>query len=101
VALASSALPALGILTLALAWIVWPLLAYVDGAISLCAALPFAALATGDLSPLVAWAYYAGLTGAFWLRTRLPPLLRRSPAPATAATPRAAPSRNTTPRAAA
>ena len=58
VALAGASIPALGVVALTLSWIVWPLLAYVDGVIALCAALPFAALTVGDLSPILAWAYY-------------------------------------------
>ncbi|HEX6817080.1 MAG TPA: ComEC/Rec2 family competence protein, partial [Ktedonobacterales bacterium] len=71
VALASASVPALGIVAIALAWFVWPLLAYVDSAIALCASLPYAALTVGDLSPLVAWAYYAALSGAYALRIRI------------------------------
>ncbi len=70
-ALASASVPALGVVALALSWIVWPLLAYVDGVIALCAALPLAALTVGDLSPLFAWAYYAGLAGTLSIRSRL------------------------------
>ncbi len=93
VALASQALPALGILTddltLALAWIVWPLLAYVDGVIQLAAALPYAALAVGDLPAVVAWAYYAALAtvsrASVWLRSRF--RSRHAPLPVALPTP--------------
>jgi competence protein ComEC len=52
--------------TLALGWITWPLLWYVDRAIELCAALPFAALTVGDVPALAIFAYYAALALAVW-----------------------------------
>lgn len=61
------------LLTLALAWVTWPLLWLVDAAIALCAALPAAALPVGDLAGAVAWVYYALLVLLLW---RLAPRLR-------------------------
>jgi competence protein ComEC len=52
--------------TLALGWVAWPLLWYVDRAIELCAALPFAALTVGDIPALAIFAYYAALALAVW-----------------------------------
>ena len=65
---------ALTLPALALGWIVWPLLWLVDRVIEVCAALPAAALAVGDVPGAVAWVYYAALAGAVgWLA----PWLRR------------------------
>lgn len=66
---------ALAIPALALSWIVWPLLWLVDHVIEVCAALPLAALPTGDIPAPVAWVYYAALAGSVawfgpWLRRR-------------------------------
>jgi competence protein ComEC len=66
--------PLAGTLGLALAWVVWPLLAFVNGAIALCAALPGAFVMVGDMPAVLAALYYALLVGAVW---RLGPLLRR------------------------
>jgi len=66
--------PLAGTLGLALAWVVWPLLAFVNGAIALCAALPGAFVLVGDVPAVLAALYYAVLVGAVW---RLGPLLRR------------------------
>lgn len=52
------------LLALALAWIVWPLLWWVDAAIAACAALPLAALQTPSAPALLAALYYAALVGA-------------------------------------
>jgi competence protein ComEC len=66
--------PLFGGLALALSWVVWPLLWYVNAAIALCAALPGAALAVVGLPLVVAWIYYLLLVIGGW---RLAPLLRR------------------------
>jgi ComEC/Rec2-related protein len=66
--------PLFGGLALALSWVVWPLLWYVNAAIALCAALPGAALAVVGLPLVVAWIYYLLLAIGGW---RLAPLLRR------------------------
>lgn len=64
-----------GALALALSWVVWPLLWFVDNAISFCARLPFAALAVTSatnaaatvVAPLaMAGAYYGALALAFF-----------------------------------
>ena len=61
-------------LSLAVGWLLWPLLWFMDAVISFCASLPAAALAVPDASALLAWMYYAALACAlFWLA----PLLRR------------------------
>jgi competence protein ComEC len=52
--------------TLALGWIAWPLLWYVDRAIEVCAGLPFAALTVSDVPALAIFAYYAALMFAIW-----------------------------------
>lgn len=58
----------LAIPTLALGWVVWPLLWFVDAVIGLCAALPAAALAVPNVPGALAWAYYAVLGGGLrWL----------------------------------
>jgi len=49
---------------LALAWVVWPLLWWVDAAITTCALLPLAALQTPSAPALLAAVYYAALVGA-------------------------------------
>lgn len=46
---------------LALAWVVWPLLWWVNAAIAACAALPLAALQTPPAPALLAAVYYAAL----------------------------------------
>lgn len=52
-----------GLLSLQLAlicgWLVWPLLWYVTAAITWCAHVPGAYIIVTNLSPLVAWGYYA------------------------------------------
>jgi competence protein ComEC len=58
--------------TLTLGWIAWPLLWYVDRAIEVCAALPFAAFTVGDVPALAIFGYYAVL--AVW---GIPALLRQ------------------------
>jgi len=63
-----------GGLALALSWIVWPLLWYVNNAIAVCASLPGAALAVVGLPLVIAWTYYLLLIIGGW---RLAPLLRR------------------------
>ncbi len=65
---------ALGLaLSLAIGWVLWPLLWFMDTAIAICANLPAAALAVPDLSALVAWAYYVALAGILaWLGPLLP-----------------------------
>jgi competence protein ComEC len=65
-------------LALALSWVVWPLLWYVDNAIAICANLPGAALAAVGIPLVVAWGYYALLIVGGW---RLAPRLRRWSAP--------------------
>lgn len=60
--------------SLALSWVVWPLLWYVNSAIALCASLPGAALAVVGLPLTVAWGYYALIIVGSW---RLAPTLRR------------------------
>ncbi len=67
-------IPLFGILALALSWVVWPLLWYVNAAIALCASLPDAALAVVGLPLIVAWGYYLLLAIGGW---RMAPLLRR------------------------
>lgn len=61
-------LPAGGaaVLTMALAWVTWPLLWFVDTVIALCAGLPAAALATPALPAIVGWLYYAALAFVWW-----------------------------------
>ena len=49
---------------LALAWVVWPLLWWVDTAINVCASLPLAALQTPPAPALLAALYYAALVAA-------------------------------------
>lgn len=49
------------LLALALAWVVWPLLWWVNTAIAGCAALPFAALQTPPASAALAALYYVAL----------------------------------------
>ncbi|HEX8732899.1 MAG TPA: ComEC/Rec2 family competence protein, partial [Ktedonobacterales bacterium] len=49
---------------LAMAWVVWPLLWWVDAAIAACAALPLAALTAPPAPALLAALYYAALVGA-------------------------------------
>lgn len=60
-----------GAVALAVAWVAWPLLWFVDGVIAMCAVLPAAALVVPDLSPFVAWGYYVALAGAFWWAMRV------------------------------
>ena len=60
--------------TLALGWIAWPLLWYVDRAIELCAALPFAAITVSDVPALAIFAYYTALALTVW---GIPSLIRR------------------------
>jgi competence protein ComEC len=62
---------------LGLVWLVWPLLWLVDAVISLCAALPLAAVPVPSTLWALAWLYYAALAGALawlvpWLRRRQP-----------------------------
>ncbi|HUY79318.1 MAG TPA: ComEC/Rec2 family competence protein [Ktedonobacterales bacterium] len=66
--------PIAGALAVALSWVVWPLLWFVDNVINVCASLPFAALtvtgattaATSLIGPLaLAGAYYGALLAAF------------------------------------
>jgi competence protein ComEC len=64
-ALLTSAVGAL--LALALAWVTWPLLWYVDAAINACAALPAAALPVGDVPAFVALLYAAAFVITVWL----------------------------------
>ncbi|HEU5380209.1 MAG TPA: ComEC/Rec2 family competence protein [Ktedonobacteraceae bacterium] len=56
-----------GLLSMPLAlicgWLAWPLLWYVTTAISWCAHLPGAYVYITNLNPLLAWGYYALLTG--------------------------------------
>src|SRR6185312_9986770 len=66
--------PLFGGVALALSWVVWPLLWYVNAAIAICASLPGAALAVVGLPLVVAWGYYLLLALCGW---RLAPLLRR------------------------
>jgi len=66
--------PLFGGVALALSWVVWPLLWYVNAAIAICASLPGAALAVVGLPLVVAWGYYLLLAISGW---RLAPLLRR------------------------
>lgn len=61
------------LLSLALAWVTWPLLWYVDAAIDACAALPAAALSVGDVPAILAPLYAAALALVMW---RLWPRLR-------------------------
>jgi hypothetical protein len=49
--------------TVALGWVVWPLLWLVDAVVDLCAGLPVAALAVPVLPPIVARLYYAAPAG--------------------------------------
>lgn len=60
-------------IALALAWVTWPLLWYVDAAIDACAALPAAALPVGDVPAILAPLYAAALGLVVW---RLWPRLR-------------------------
>ena len=70
-ALAGALLGAVGAaLALALAWVVWPLLWYVDGVIALSANLPGAALAVSNAPAVFAWAYYAALAAVIWWLVR-------------------------------
>ncbi len=64
----------LGALAVALSWVVWPLLWYVNNTIALCASIPGAALAVVGIPLVVAWGYYLLLTIGGW---RLAPILRR------------------------
>lgn len=81
-ALAGALLGAVGTaLALVLAWIVWPLLWYVDALIALCANLPGAALAVSNAPALAAWGYYAALVAVVWW------LVRRSRGAGTGAAP--------------
>jgi beta-lactamase superfamily II metal-dependent hydrolase len=71
-------------LALMCGWLAWPLLWYVTSVISWCSGLPGAYLQVNNLSPLVAWTYYAFLAWmAFLLITRWRPVkhehLQRSP----------------------
>lgn len=66
--------PVAGAVVLALGWLAWPLLWYVNAAIAACAGLPLAALAVPALPAVVALAYYAALAALVWGGT---PLLRR------------------------
>ncbi len=66
--------PLFGGVALALSWVVWPLLWYINAAIALCASLPGAALAVVGLPLVVAWGYYLLLAVGGW---RLAPLLHR------------------------
>lgn len=52
------------LLALALAWIVWPLLWWVDASVTACAALPLAALQAPATPVVLAAVYYAALIGA-------------------------------------
>ena len=52
------------LLALALAWVVWPLLWWVNAAIAGCAALPLAALQTPSAPAALAALYYAALVAA-------------------------------------
>ncbi len=54
------------VLALALTWVTWPLLWYVDGAITFCAALPGAALPVGDTASVFAAGYYVLLAALHW-----------------------------------
>lgn len=71
-----------GLFSLALTWVTWPLLWYVDGAIAFCAALPGAALPVGDTAGVFAVGYYALLVALRWGAPRL----RKSPDPPQVAT---------------
>ena len=53
-------------LSLALAWVTWPLLWYSDAAINACAALPAAALPVGDVPAILAPLYATALGLAVW-----------------------------------
>lgn len=56
----------------ALGWVVWPLLWIVDAVIEICAALPVAALAVGDVPGSAAGVYYAALaSGMGWVVPRV------------------------------
>ncbi|MFI5272577.1 MAG: ComEC/Rec2 family competence protein, partial [Ktedonobacterales bacterium] len=61
-------------LTLALAWVTWPLLWFVDTAIAACAAPPGAALTASNVPAAAAVLYYAAVALLLW---RLLPWLRR------------------------
>lgn len=66
------------LLALALSWVVWPLLWWVNAAIAASAALPLAALQAPPASALLALVYYAALVGALVaLAPRLATLARR------------------------
>ncbi len=73
--------PLAGVLALALGWVLWPLLWFMDGVIALAAALPAASLAVPDVPVLLAWMYYAALVGlvAWALRRRARHPAGRSP----------------------
>jgi ComEC/Rec2-related protein len=62
------------VLTLALAWVTWPLLWFVDSVIAVCAGLPGAWLAIQNTPLVVAALYYGAVIVGLW---RLWPLLRR------------------------
>jgi ComEC/Rec2-related protein len=55
-----------GLIALALSWVLWPLLWFVDSVITICANLPAASFTVPDLPGIVAWAYYAALAGMLW-----------------------------------
>ena len=74
-----------GAAALALGWIAWPLLWFMNAVIAFCAGLPLAALSASNLPSAVAWLYYAILIAALWwrwspLRVRLRGVRWRSPA---------------------
>lgn len=69
--------------TLTLGWIAWPLLWYVNRAIELCAAAPFAALTVSDVPALAILAYYAAVAGVVWGVPALLQRLRQHAHPAT------------------
>ncbi|MEO7000159.1 MAG: ComEC/Rec2 family competence protein [Ktedonobacterales bacterium] len=80
-----------GVLALLAAWIVWPLLWFVDAVITLCAGLPLAALAVTNAPALLAalgvLLYYGTLIAAYVGIPRLARRLRlRRPVPAQPAT---------------
>ncbi|HEU5348404.1 MAG TPA: ComEC/Rec2 family competence protein [Ktedonobacterales bacterium] len=70
----ASGVALLGGVALALSWVVWPLLWYVNNAIALCASLPGAALAVAGLPLALAWGYYLLIVLGGW---RLAPVFRR------------------------
>ena len=93
----SFGLPAGGVAAVVVGWFAWPLLWFVNTAITLCAGLPLAALTVTRLSPIVAWGYYAMLVGALWrfyspgMAERRAARRKRSLTPASAGGPSAAP----------